>query len=105
MNHPSISPILDRTKKKHKMVQGKRSVFLRFTSVTLTHCSSFHNMACRKPAVFDLLQNDVGSSLLIVQMIVMHCMTTSIKESCDVNDPVAVIQQGIGILIFFYRVS
>lgn len=55
--------------------------------------------------MFDLLQNDAASSLLIVQVIVLYRMTASMKESCDVNDPVAVIQQGIGILIFFYRVS
>lgn len=55
--------------------------------------------------MFDLLQNHIGSSLLIVQMIVLYRMTASIKESCDVNDPVAVIQQGVGILVFFYRVS
>lgn len=105
LNHSSILPILGRTKKIYKMVQGKCSAFPRLTSVTLTHCSFFHNITCLKPVVFDLLQNDIGSSLLIVQVVVLYCMTTSIKESCDVNDPVAVIQQGIGILIFFYRVS
>lgn len=60
---------------------------------------------CLSLSVFDLLQNDIGSSLLIVQMIVLYCMTTSIVEPCDVNDSVAIIQQGIGILIFFDRVS
>lgn len=60
---------------------------------------------CLNLTIFDLLQNDIGSSLLIVQMIVLYCMTTSIEEPCDVNDSVAIIQQGIGILIFFDRVS
>lgn len=77
---------------------------LRFTCVTLTHCF-FHNTTGLKPTTFYLLQNDIGSSLLIVQMIVLYCVTTSMKESCDVYDPVGVIQQGIGILIFFYRAS
>lgn len=79
----SILPIFDGTKKK-QMVQKK---------------------GCLNLTIFDLLQNDIGSSLLIVQMIVLYCVTTSIKEPCDVNDSVAIIQQGIGILIFFDRVS
>lgn len=87
------------------MLQGELSAFLRFGSGTLTHCSSFHNFTFLRPTIFDLPHNDIGSSLLIVETIVLYCMTTSIEESCDVNDPVAVIQQGIGIFIFFYIVS
>lgn len=98
------SAYLGRTKKKHKMLQEELSAFLRFSSGTLTHRSSLHNFICLTPTIFDLLLNGIGSSLLIVEIIVLYCMTTSIEESCDVNDPVAVIQQGIGIFIFFYIV-
>jgi len=78
------------------MVQKKWPGFLRSISMDIISL---------KQIIFDLLQNDIGSSLLVVQMIVLYCVTTTVKEPCDVNDPVGVIQQGIGILIFFYRVS